>query len=427
MNMKSLTQLELDNFVSDFAVRLKGAQLQEVITNDRGLALGFQGAGRYWLVLDLVPNTPMLLLFDDYCPFRKSAKPKPLGLFLNSHGRNLIFSEMVVLSQFGRVVCLKLANSIQECELEIHLIPKQCNLLVRANGKQISWEKPLELGPVPQVEDPPAPRSVTQIHEEWLALQKSAQGRPALDPQAQWEKQKSKDLEKKKKALLEIQKQIDSDHGELWSEAGVFLKTHMPQSWLVGEIPTHLRPFINVEQNLSWNIENCFFKSKQAVAKKVGARERLELIKQEIETLEKRQYSPKRAAAPSSTDLMRKADARGRKLVLASGALAYCGRSAADNLALLRQAKSWDYWLHLKDYPGAHAIIHRQRDQLVSEKDIQQVAEWVAKESLSAKGLSLGQKVAVVIVECRFVRPIKGDKLGRVTYHSEKTLSFILK
>ncbi len=112
---------------------------------------------------------------------------------------------------------------------------------------------------------------------------------------------------------------------------------------------------------------------------------------------------------------------------LSSGALAYCGKSAADNLALLRQAKAWDYWLHLRDYPGAHAIIHRQRDQLISEGEIFEVAEWVAKESLSSKSLLVGQKIAIVMVECRFVRPIKGDKLGRVTYHSERTLSFTLR
>jgi hypothetical protein len=36
----------------------------------------------------------------------------------------------------------------------------------------------------------------------------------------------------------------------------------------------------------------------------------------------------------------------------------------------------------------------------------------------------LGQRIAVVIVECRFVKPIKGDKLGRVIYHGERTLQF---
>ncbi|MFM6928594.1 MAG: DUF814 domain-containing protein, partial [Bdellovibrio sp.] len=192
------------------------------------------------------------------------------------------------------------------------------------------------------------------------------------------------------------------------------------------DVPEHLKDFVSTSVSLSWNIENAFSKAKQLVGKKDGARERLQELEVEIAQLEKAQFKEKQSK-PQLIDLMSKADARGRKLTLDSGALAYCGKSAADNLALLRQAKAWDFWLHLKDYPGAHAIIHRQRDQEISQDEIQQVAAWVARESLSSKSLMVGQKVAVVMVECRFVRPIKGDKLGRVTYHSEKTFHFSLR
>ncbi|WP_415062765.1 DUF814 domain-containing protein [Bdellovibrio sp.] len=418
--MKALTQQELQHFVSYFAPVLDGAQLQEILANDRGLALGFQGERRYWVLLDLIPNTPMMLLFEDQCPFKKGPKSKPLSLFLNSHGKNLYLTELKVLEEYGRVVRMVLKNSQTECELEIRLIPKQCNVLVKAQGKQIAWEKPLELSAAPPVENPPAPRTLEEIHEEWLAAQSSSQ-KSSLDPVAQWEKQKAKDLEKKRRALTEIQKQIESDKAVLWAEAGQFLKA---QGHL--QVPEHLLPCVSVKESLSWNIENCFAKAKQLQAKKEGARERLAELLKEIEKLEKSRYSEKQSK-PALVDLMSKAEARGRKLHLDSGALVYCGRSAADNLALLRQAKAWDYWLHLRDYPGAHAIIHRQRDQLISNEEIQEVAAWVAKESLSSKSLMVGQKVAVVIVECRFVRPIKGDKLGRVTYHSEKSLSFTLR
>lgn len=418
--MKSLTQQELHLFVSHFAPILDGAQLQDVLVNDRGLALGFRQDVHYWLILDLIPNAPMMLLFEEECPFRKGPKGKPVGLFLNSHAKNLYVTEMTVLEKYGRVVRLVLKNSQMDCELEIRLIPKQTNLIVKAHGKQISWDRPVELTEAPLVENPPAPRTLEEIHEEWLAEQNSSK-KSSLDPVAQWEKQKEKDLAKKTKALGEIQKQIDSDKQDLWYEAGQFLKTHGHL-----QVPEHLQSCINKKESLSWNIENCFSKAKQLVGKKEGARERLEELKKEISVLEKSRYQEK-PAKNTLNDLMQKAEARGRKLHLDSGALAYCGKSAADNLALLRQAKAWDYWLHLKDYPGAHAIIHRQRDQLIAENEIQEVAEWVAKESLSSKSLMVGQKVAVVIVECRFVRPIKGDKLGRVTYHSERTLSFTLR
>lgn len=419
--MKALTQQELQHFVAHFSPVLDGAQLQDILVNDRGLALGFQQDVRYWLILDLVPNTPIMLLFEEQCPFRKGAKSKPVSLFLNSHGKNLYFTSMTVLEEYGRVVQLVLKNSQMECELEIRMIPKQCNLIVKAHGKQVAWDKPLELTLAPHVENPPAPRTLEEIHEEWLAEQSATSGKkPSLDPVVQWEKQKKKDLEKKKKALNEIEKQINSELQDLWYEAGQYLKTHGNL-----DVPEHLSAYISPRESLSWNIERTFSKAKQLTQKKEGARERLEELKKEIQRLENSTYQEK-ARKSSLDDLMQKTEARGRKLHLGSGALAYCGRSAADNLALLRQAKAWDYWMHLKDYPGAHAIIHRQRDQLISEKDIQEVAAWVAKESLSSKSLMVGQKLAVVLVECRFVRPIKGDKLGRVTYHSERTFSFIM-
>ncbi|MDG0817972.1 DUF814 domain-containing protein [Bdellovibrio svalbardensis] len=418
--MKALTQQELQTFVSTFKSVLEGAQLQEVLVSDRGLALSFRQETSYWLILDLVPNTPSMLLFENQNPFKKGPKTKPVSLFLNSHARNLYVHDLFVDEQWGRVVKLLLKNPHRECEVEIRLIPKQCNVIVKADGKQIAWDKPLELCLPPKVENPPAPRSMDEFYEEWFAEQ--GQGKKtSLDPVAQWEKQKQKDLEKKRKALAEIHRQLDSDKESLWQQAGNFLKSEGHT-----DVPESLKACIDSRESLSWNIENCFSKAKQLVAKKEGARERLAELLVEIEKLEKSKFSEK-TAKNKLGDLMEKTEARGRKFHLDSGALAYCGKSAADNLALLRQAKAWDYWLHLKDYPGAHAIIHRQRDQEIPLAEIQEVAAWVAKESLSSKSLMVGQKVAVVMVECRFVRPIKGDKLGRVTYHSEKTFHFSLR
>jgi Predicted RNA-binding protein homologous to eukaryotic snRNP len=418
--MKALTQQELETFVDHFNAVLSGAQLQDIIANDRGLALGFRLQVHFWMVLDLIPNTPIALVFEEYCPFKKGPKTKPVGLFLNSHGKNLLFDKMVIKEPYGRVVDLHLKNSQKSCVVEIRLIPKQCNVIVHAEGKSIAWEKPLDMKAPPVVENPPVPRSIVEIHEEWLTEQKQGV-KPSLDPVAQWEKQKQKDLEKKRRALEELQKQIHTDKELLWYEAGEWLKVNGD----IEQIPAHLLPCVDTKQTLRWNMENCFTKAKQVVHKKDGASDRLQILMGEITKLEQTRYSPKQQQR--APDLMKAADAKGRKLHLPSGAVAYCGKSAADNLALLRQAKSWDFWLHLKDFPGAHAIIHRQRDQLIPDSELLEVSEWLAHESLSEKSLYPGQKLAIVVVETRFVRPIKGDKLGRVNYHSERTLFLTLR
>lgn len=416
--MKALNQLEVELVAQIIGETLATHQLQEVVANDRGLALGFHGAGQMnWLVFDLIPNTPFLILRKDTCPFKKGPKTKPVGLFLNSHGKGKYLNSVEVLSDFGRVVKFVLKGGLDTLEMELRLIPKQANLIVKFSGKQIAWEKPLPLQPPPKIEQVIEARSYVSLMKEWDEFYRGAlAAKTSLDPRVQWEKQKEKDLFKKNKALSEIEKQIHSPEDSTWSRVGQELKSSGSL-----DISSELKAYVDMTQSLSWNIEQAFSKAKQLSAKKEGARQRQESLVLEIQKLEKTQYSPMTQKS-SLIDLMKKTEAKGRKLHLESGAIVYLGKSGADNLALLRQAKAWDLWVHLRDFPGAHAIIHKTREQLVSDGEMRQVANWVAKESLATKSLSLGQKVEVIYVECRFVKPIKGDKLGRVNYHSEKSL-----
>lgn len=416
--MKALNQIEVEAIVQNLNESLYTYQLQDVVVNERGLALGFHGAGQMkWLVCDMIPNTPFLVLKSEKCPLRKSDKSKPVGLFLSSHGKGKFFHAANVLSEYGRVVSLILKGGVDELEIEVRLIPRQANLLVRSQGRQVAWDKPLPLSAAPEIEGELLARSAKEIFQEWEAFyQQAVRGNVTQDPRVQWEKQKEKDLGKKRKALGEIEKQIASQESQIWYEVGLQLKTHGGF-----DIEPSLKVYLDEAQSLSWNIENAFGKAKQLNAKKIGAQQRLEQIKNEIQKLEKTSFAEK-VKKPALQDLMKKTEARGRKLHLESGGVVYLGKSGADNLALLRQAKAWDYWVHLRDFPGAHAIIHRHRDQLISVAELQKVAQWVAKESLATKSLSLGQKLEVIYVECRFVKPIKGDKLGRVNYHSEKSV-----
>jgi predicted ribosome quality control (RQC) complex YloA/Tae2 family protein len=103
--------------------------------------------------------------------------------------------------------------------------------------------------------------------------------------------------------------------------------------------------------------------------------------------------------------------------------VAYMGRSAKDNLALLRSAQAWDLWLHLKDYPSAHVIIRRPRGQEISQEEIARTARWLAQEATASKReLRAGDTFEIQFAECRYVRPIKGDRLGRVTVLNPKVL-----
>ncbi|MGZ5279080.1 MAG: DUF814 domain-containing protein, partial [Pseudobdellovibrionaceae bacterium] len=67
------------------------------------------------------------------------------------------------------------------------------------------------------------------------------------------------------------------------------------------------------------------------------------------------------------------------------------------------------------------------RQKEVPLKMIQKVSEWLIHETIGHKKIEIGSKYDVVVVECRYVRPIKGDKLGRVTYHNPQVYSFASK
>ncbi|MFN8944425.1 MAG: hypothetical protein ACK5WZ_07355 [Pseudobdellovibrionaceae bacterium] len=175
-------------------------------------------------------------------------------------------------------------------------------------------------------------------------------------------------------------------------------------------------------QNL---VESAFEENKQQTRKIAGLQERLQLLSEEIEILQNQTYQSFLQSPGAKKKPQRELEeVKARKMNLISGAIVYLGKSAADNLKILRTAKAWDYWLHLRDLPGAHAIIHRDRNQNLSDEEIRKVAQWVIKESVKSKMKLDGQKFDVMMTECRFVKPIKGDRLGRVNFSNEKNFVY---
>lgn len=407
--VKPYTFSELQTFVAQQGQRILGFQLQEVLVNDGGLALGFWKQGLRWWVVDLNSQCPLVLSFQGEVPFQKSGRTKPVGLFLSSHARNKIVRKVDLIENQGRILRIELSAREEVCEIDLHLIPKHPNVVVRAAEKQISWEKIADLPPPPPVGEPVQERALGEIQQEWLSLRHGGKKSP-VDPAEQWRKKRDRDLEKKKKALLEIEKQLATSDSSEWFERGERLKAGSEE-------------LLDPKQSRAWNIEQAFAKAKQVQAKRAGAIERVGILKSEIEALEQAEFSPevqrKAATKPLGPNVK---GVKGRTLVLENGAVAFIGKSAADNLLLLRKARAWDFWLHLRDEPGAHAIIHREKNQSISDSDFRKVARWLARESSSSKKGMTGT-FQVVLTECRHVRPIKGDRLGRVNFHHERQLS----
>jgi predicted ribosome quality control (RQC) complex YloA/Tae2 family protein len=343
-----------------------------------------------------------------------------VGLFLNSNAKNLRFQNLELLQEQGRVVLLSLGNAKKKIIMGLHLVPKFANVLIEMIGeesKKISWEKPKPLG----LAQAPPEHSVELNWEDWTqGMLESIFSAKAKNVTTSPLKQFEKDIEKKTKALVGLQSSLQAEDHLLWAELGEALKFNQP-------LTPEQEAKCDRKLSRSENRERAFQKAKDSVRKKQGTLDRVEILKSEIARLQEKLANPEKvlqelaqkSSQKISKGLLEKSQTQGRRLPLGEGFEAVIGKSAKDNLSLLRKSNSWDLWLHLKDYPGAHAIIHFQKGKKVPPAMIEQVATWVAKESL--KKSELGGVFDVVVVEVRFVRPIKGDQLGRVTYHNPKT------
>ena len=117
-----------------------------------------------------------------------------------------------------------------------------------------------------------------------------------------------------------------------------------------------------------------------------------------------------------------------KKMKLSEQSFIVVGKSAKDNHNLLREAAPFDIWLHLRDFPSSHGIIRKNKNYEVSAEELDLAIQFLLKQNFGHKWEQYqGQKFEVIVVEKRYVKPIKGDAVGRVNYHSEKTLNCLFK
>lgn len=417
--MKPYSLKELQKHVQEMQ-SLIGAQLQDIETHPKGLAFSLYKRGQIWWILDLNQQTPMSLIFYEHSPWGKKQQPKPVALFLNSHGKNLFLSKVELKKGAGRVIELEWMNKQKICQVEVQLIPKAVNVIVRTEEKSISWEKPKDMGLPPQIENE-LDRDLADIKAQWLeeSAPRSQTTSTQMTVEA-WDKQKQKDIAKKKKAIDELNKQLSDDLAAKWQTLGTLLK-----SFELSELGSEWKEFLTTGIGRYEQMEQAFAKAKQLEGKKAGTLNRLEILQSEIQKLENASTPPPAPIKNKSSEMLKSAGAEGR--VKRFGELtASRGKSAADNMALLRKAKAWDMWVHLRDYPSTHAIVSLDKNQKINDNILREVALWVVTETKASQKLPSGSKLDVVVAECRFVRPIKGDKLGRVHYQNERVLTVVI-
>lgn len=417
---------ELRDFCQTLNQDFLGAQVQEIVVTDRFIGIGLWRGEPLYLLFCLDLQKPWPLIFKNKKTL-KSQKPKPISLFMNAHLKNKILKKIHLKEELGRVLELEFESHGEVTQLEAQLIPRQFNLLVRAltQKKSISYVKPQELMPAKNEGEIPYIENLNFYEQSDLIWQQLFSAQAKTPGGSDNSLSIEKILAKKQKALKELLLQLQNNEASLFYEYGEKIKSLSSENFSRQQMewPEIIRKIIDPKKPLAWNMEQCFGKAKKIEQKKSGTLDRVEILKKEIAKLESGH-----AVLPvksNTSRMMEKAEVSGRKLIIDEQMEAVCGKSAEDNLKLLRKAQAWDLWIHLKDYPSSHAIIRRPKNKEITPTQIEKVVQWFLKEK-PVKSLLPGSKVEVVYVECRFVRPIKGDKLGRVTYHNPRTLSVIL-
>ncbi len=426
--MKSLDLTEVHQIVIDLQT-LVGSQLQEVFQAGANVALGFyHDRAVSWLWFDLNAVSPVVVRLEQI-PKQFKKEIKPLTLFVRSHFIGSRLKAVSTSPELGRVFELHFATGV----LQARLFPRGQNFIATAEEKSVSLQQVKELhasGPTEVQHDEREARTWQEIEAEWKKINRldgsrSTDSKTDGDAIVQAEKQYKKDLEKKEKALTKMKEDLAKKQNPIFREAGEVLKSIAPKDF-PDDVPEQYLEVINKRDSLAKNIEALFKRAKDNERKLEGSRERIRKLETEINEMRLKGPAGRRKAQSNQSgakkkSLLEAAAARGRKLHLADDLEVYIGKSGADNLALLRKAQPFDYWLHLRDYPGSHAIIRRTRNRQVTDTELQSAGKWVVEQSLHKTPEQLSdQRFDVLLVECRYVRPIKGDKLGRVNYSNDR-------
>lgn len=411
--MKPLTVSECDN-LADCLRALIGARLQSVECAEADVRMEFFLRGnRLWLWIDLHPSLPMILPFSAPMRFSKKMK-KPMGLFLNAHfcGRRLESIERPEDS--GRVIVMNFTGGAR---LEARLFPAGRNLMATIEDKHLHWLRPKPLPSGESHSGSDSIRDLETLRTQWRALRGlRSSGEASKSIEKSQESGIAKKLGKLKRALGQVEKSLAERLDQPWREIGEWLKSNQSL-----KVPEPWPPFIDAARSLAWNIQNCFTKAEEVERKIGGTRERRAQLVNEIRALESGEVQVAMVADPRANVKAGEDRYRGRTLNLDNGMRAVVGKSAGDNLKLLRMARAWDYWFHVKDQPSAHLILFRDKGQEIKSTTIRVICQWYLRQVFGKKYEKMvGEKLPIQYAEVRHIRPIKGDRLGRVGVQNEK-------
>lgn len=419
--MKSMNFIEFGAGVDRIRQVTLGGQLQDFSISDKEILLLFYTNKP--LLLRISFKTPPVFFFEsENFKLNKNTLKTPLALFLAKHFLRKSLVDVRYQEEWGRKFEMFFQGDEKTTyRLEVVLVPgfQNFSMYVETDrkGKKVHWQKPRPLAETVSENHSEVLdfRSLEKIREEWYGEIKTG---PSATPEADWKQELTKKIKKKSDAIEKILLQ-NVDNEMLTARLYDLGETLKYKS--MDEVSDEDRPWIQSKQSREWNRENVFKKAKSLIAKKEGTRERVGILREEISALYRSLESDipplKHKISPVGTVAIDT-----RKLEVGSNLSLYMGKNAKDNVQLLKSSQPWELWFHLKDYPSAYAITRKSKTTEVVQSQLVKMAAWFVKECFRNKKETLPSLVDVIYTECRFVKLLKGDRLGRVTYTNEKIL-----
>lgn len=461
-----MNTLEIDQSLEEIEAYL-GSEVQSISFTRGTLILGLfhsLTAQVAYLILLAKPPKSAIVLTEE--PLKKvKSETKPLYLFAKAHLLGTKFVAARRDQKLGRVVHLDFVGRSDkgqptDLRLEQNLVPVAWNISLTVGDKCVSLNKPKALAAQVfsgHLADTGSSNSAGA--EEGGHLQKEpftplvTRGDVSHQMSSQLERIKNETLsalwgvktEKakeikvpplsqevaKKQKLLQKLKEDELDKRDLhYDQFAELVVTDSKQAAL--EFPH----FYDGSQNVYVQQKDAYDKHKKNQQKIERLLERQQEVLSELQTLQDlspaewtKLYQQKQSQRlqTSKTNKQKGSNIEARKFEVSTDSVVYLGKSAQDNLRLLRQAKAWHYWVHIKDRSSAYALLQCPKDKKITYDEIVRIVRWWHEASASfAKSFQEGDKVSILVTQCRYVRPIKGDKLGRVTYSHEQVFTISL-
>lgn len=397
--MKPLRHSEVKKLCETFQVLLD-SKIQNCHVFKSGFVLECfkQGQTLFWL-FDLKPNSPFCSIFEK-CPVSLLKSKKPLSLFLNAHAKNKRISKIEYDESLGRGFLFEVGYE-DVVKAEVRLFPHGQNLIINFQNKKISAFPVKEIKKNQDLSVDIEPRPIEDLLQEWKSQFQKAKVEINVDAL----------IERKKRAIQKTEEALQLMQNQEWIDVGHWIQHNQSL-----QVPEKYKDYVDSSISIARNLDKIFTKAKELKHNIEQAYLRLSHLKSELELLEKGEIPEQKKTAQVQ---------KGQKSFSISDQIElFIGKNASDNLLLLRESQPWHLWLHLKDYPGAHGILRFSKGIQLKPQEIELAAQKVAERSQkSHHHIQAGDVFDVLVVEKRFVKPIKGDKLGRVRYSNEQVYS----